>query len=483
MQVTGRLIGLLVLVALLSPLTNLPILVGAQGHGPVLDQQVIELEEMRLINLSPDGNLLAATDGAQLCVYTVELLEESACADLSVLGARLRIQDVTWSPDSTRLALTGEGYQVYQTSDLWILDAMTGEMTNLTGDGVEGNVRTGDDDDGILEYTVNISPAWTPDGSAITFATSRSGGDQFHGTQIVSVPADGGEITELISIDPSLPGLVYFPMHGSRDGQFLYYSVTYLQTGDFRSGIYRYSAADGKISAVVPPDAESGPATLLQVSPAGDRLLGMYLMDIQQFREGAIWVFDLENEELTRLTHPESEDRAGAHVTAVSFAPDGSSILLGTTDGDDGDSVWELTGADLEPVLLAEDLPGLNAAVTNMTVSWSAQGRILLPANIGMGKLLEVAPSEAPPNVSPATPVPPAESSAPVPGETVSVASIGVPLHAAPSATAPAVLLLDESARLAVIGPPEEVEAVVWVPVQDEATRTIGFVRAEQLRS
>ena len=100
MQITGRLIGLLALMALVAPLMSLPILVGAQGHGPVLDQQVIELGEMRLINLSPDGNLLAATDGAQLCVYTVKPLEEAACVDLSVLGARLRIQDVTWSPDA-----------------------------------------------------------------------------------------------------------------------------------------------------------------------------------------------------------------------------------------------------------------------------------------------------------------------------------------------------------------------------------------------
>jgi hypothetical protein len=66
-------------------------------------------------------------------------------------------------------------------------------------------------------------------------------------------------------------------------------------------------------------------------------------------------------------------------------------------------------------------------------------------------------------------------------GEVLQVTSLGVPLHAAPSATAPAVLLLDEGAEVTVMGPPEEQEGILWIPVQDEATRTIGFVRAEFL--
>ena len=66
-------------------------------------------------------------------------------------------------------------------------------------------------------------------------------------------------------------------------------------------------------------------------------------------------------------------------------------------------------------------------------------------------------------------------------GEVLLVTSPGVPVHASPSATAPAVLLLDQGAEVRVIGPPEEAEGILWIPVQDEATRTIGFVRAEFL--
>jgi hypothetical protein len=40
-------------------------------------------------------------------------------------------------------------------------------------------------------------------------------------------------------------------------------------------------------------------------------------------------------------------------------------------------------------------------------------------------------------------------------------------------------LLLAQGAEVMVIGPPEEAEGVLWIPVQDDATRTIGFVRAE----
>lgn len=57
----------------------------------------------------------------------------------------------------------------------------------------------------------------------------------------------------------------------------------------------------------------------------------------------------------------------------------------------------------------------------------------------------------------------------------------GVPLHAAPASTAQAVLLLDRGAVVTVLGPAEEHEGITWIPVQDETTRTIGFVRAEFL--
>jgi hypothetical protein len=80
---------------------------GRQPAQPAGSLQTIEVEGMRPIGLSPDGRLLAATDFGmdELCVYTVEPFAEQVCASMEPLVAGLRLEDVSWSPDSTRLVL------------------------------------------------------------------------------------------------------------------------------------------------------------------------------------------------------------------------------------------------------------------------------------------------------------------------------------------------------------------------------------------
>ena len=104
----------------------------------LIEQRQIEIPDSRIIALSPDGTAIAATDFDldQLCIYEVETLAERACADLAPLEARLRLEDVVWSPDSTKLALAEESFKLFRDGDLWLMDAATGELTNLTDDGV-----------------------------------------------------------------------------------------------------------------------------------------------------------------------------------------------------------------------------------------------------------------------------------------------------------------------------------------------------------
>jgi hypothetical protein len=138
-----------------------------------------------------------------------------------------------------------------------------------------------------------------------------------------------------------------------------------------------------------------------------------------------------------------------------------------------------------EQTQLVESLPGAMVMEYSMTPSWTASGRIFVPANIGSGMLLTVEPIEIPEVATPvAAPFGPEATPAEgwegiAAGDVLHVASPGVPLHSAPSATAPAVLLLAQGAEVMVIGPPEEADGILWIPVQDDATRTIGFVRAE----
>ena len=148
------------------------------------------------------------------------------------------------------------------------MDVFSGELTNLTDDNYRGNVPILNDDvEG--EFYLDISPAWTPDGSEVTFARTRWADGSLQGTQIMTVSADGGEPTELILVDMTEPGIAYLPMQWSADGEFLYYTITHQRTDDFRNGIYRYSRADGQIRAIVPSERRNASSASL-VSLAGD---------------------------------------------------------------------------------------------------------------------------------------------------------------------------------------------------------------------
>src|SRR5262245_39100027 len=78
----------------------------------VAEQRGIEIPDTRIISLSPDGTAIVAgkpsTGVDHLCTYDVATLTERACADLSVLDSGLRIEDVVWSPDGSKVAFSEE---------------------------------------------------------------------------------------------------------------------------------------------------------------------------------------------------------------------------------------------------------------------------------------------------------------------------------------------------------------------------------------
>src|SRR5215218_3361305 len=110
----------------------------------VAEQREIELPDTRIIALSPDGTTVVAGKPSvgvdQLCTYDVATLAERACADLSVLDSGLRIEDVVWSPDSAKIAFSEEAFQRYKDGDIWVMDAATGALSDLTDEGVRGPI-------------------------------------------------------------------------------------------------------------------------------------------------------------------------------------------------------------------------------------------------------------------------------------------------------------------------------------------------------
>src|SRR6266508_3612872 len=143
MKSTKRILGATLLILMVSA----QIAAAQEAATPVApaaaaETRDVELPDARIISLSPDATSLVAAKPASgyqrghLCTYDVETLTERACADLSRLDSGLRIEDVVWSPDSSKIAFAEQAFVVLRNGDLWVMDAATGDMTDLTDEGV-----------------------------------------------------------------------------------------------------------------------------------------------------------------------------------------------------------------------------------------------------------------------------------------------------------------------------------------------------------
>lgn len=83
------------------------------------------------LSLSPDGSLLAGmgADGRQFCVWDIDRLESRCDGDLPDL---VEVRSIAWSPDSTAVAFSLGVLNRLTDSDLYIFDAVTGTLDNLT---------------------------------------------------------------------------------------------------------------------------------------------------------------------------------------------------------------------------------------------------------------------------------------------------------------------------------------------------------------
>jgi dipeptidyl aminopeptidase/acylaminoacyl peptidase len=367
--------GLLV-VAFLA--IGVPIATLAQGTLSITEQRLFDVDDVHPLSLSPDGRLLAVWNRAgeepALCFHDAATLAEIRCAPIPRGG--LAPDSVAWSPDGTHLAATEEALRFGEDGDIWVVDVEAGTATNLTDDGEEEQLRA------APGTPIDVSPAWSPDGTEIVFSrTVETGeedeeGEDVESTALYRIPVTGGEPREVVNVaDRHL--VVYTGIRWLADDTILYSVDMY--TDDPANGVWTVPADGGTPRQVVTAEAAGLERTLIaDVSANGQALL---------ISPGNVYaLLDLATGQAAPVELPVT----GKLPTAAAFSPDGATLLIGVF----GDPDWQLIALDLatgeEDVVGAlDDLVGVQDYRSGLT--WATNDLVFAPGPGRRGLLVQLA--------------------------------------------------------------------------------------------
>jgi dipeptidyl aminopeptidase/acylaminoacyl peptidase len=227
------------------------------GPAPV-DASALELGEPEVLDgvavarLSPDGSRLLRLDRG-LCVTDLDGDDDTCVAEVNP-----DTRTAQWSPDGTKVVFTDDFFRLFDEPDVWVLDVASGEVDNLTDDGID-DFDFGDA--AAPGSRFDVLPSWSPDGGEIWFA--RADGPR-EGIELMSIDADGGEATRLRAIDCGLIGITALAFTADR-------AAWTCGSGDneVRAG----GRTDDEETVVVPVSGDGQDYAALTFSPDGSRLL------------------------------------------------------------------------------------------------------------------------------------------------------------------------------------------------------------------
>lgn len=166
----------------------------------------------------------------------------------------------TWSPDSTRLAVTSQPLVTQMDTDLWTFDVASETWTNLADDGYTGSL-TGEGGQLPPEGTiVDIQPAWSPDGTRIAVERTLIGADgQFQPPTYTLIDAQTGASSDLIPLPGAASTGATASLAWSPDGASLAAVLLHQTPDPAVDGLWLFAVADGSARQL---------ATLAQITDA-----------------------------------------------------------------------------------------------------------------------------------------------------------------------------------------------------------------------
>ncbi len=324
----------------------------------VAEQREIEIEDGRVHSLSPDGRWLLVETNRALCIYQTEPVQLKTCVDQPDNSVDWR--NVAWSPDGSRVAFTQDFIRMFVDSDLWVLEAETGKLTNLTDDGVD-RFRPGSQD----SLQVDLCPTWSPDGKSLLFSRSSYSEGEWQGTALYRIPADGGDPQKLLSVSEE-PAAVWFGLAWVGNARILY-TVNSRETDDPANGIWA-ADQDGQNPQHLlgATDSDMGPPFLADVANGGDKALVWYYAASIRFaaapNRSFFALLDLQTGEVTALKQAQGTELEFGGPADATLSPDGSKILYTYRDasGDFGLAVRQVEGGEENILLTAKEPLGVS---------------------------------------------------------------------------------------------------------------------------
>ena len=211
--------------------TSVPTIVSASALQSTNLRQV-DLADQHIIGLSPNGAWLITSKQAQLCVVATDTLLEKTCVEAKYVD----FPTLAWSPDSRRVAWTEDWAKRAVDSDIWVLEVASGKLTNLTDDGFAGTMVQAVDTN--AQITVDVAPAWSPDGASLVFARTPADRDS---TNLYRVAATGGPPEQIALVTPGYGLAIYRGVFVHADGSIIY-TIAHGDTSYERNGVWRINA-------------------------------------------------------------------------------------------------------------------------------------------------------------------------------------------------------------------------------------------------
>lgn len=369
----------------------------ARAQAQSISAKAVSIDGLSIVSLSPDGHWLAAVERAKrLCVVDAQTLAQRACADLSAKKIRLRTADLAWSPDGARLAIGEDALRLARDGDIWIMDAATGALADLTDDGTTARPGQGTAADPAGAIQVDVVPSWSPDGATIAFARSTWVNGAWSGTILAAVDASGGPARTLATISTTEPGAIQTKPLWTADSTRLIYSVAGRASDPGDNGVWQIDLAGGPPRQIVGVDPDVGAPAAAAISPGGERLLLLYASTSKTQFTPMPWRYALLETATgarTPLGNPEPSDDAVWLPLVAALSPDGATALAIAETGS-GALIAYLWDAASGSITMTDttSLTDLRPSTDQITTPWAANHAVLLHDKDGAGELVTIAP-------------------------------------------------------------------------------------------